>query len=366
MAAGSLAAWPLGLLRARADFDPAALPLVGLPPLGQQGLAFDLSLFPAFAVAAVALALKNVGLVTTLQKINDADWVRPEPRSIAGGVAGDGIATTLAGLVGAHGTTLSVTNVMVQQATGVASRNVALGTAAACALLACLPRASALLAQVPAPVIAGVLMHAGALMIVSGMQLTTSRMLDARRSLAVGVAVTTALALETMPQVAGWVPPGLRALMSATALGTLVALGLNALLRIGVRKSATLAVPAEAIPEAAVADFASRAGASWGARPDVVARTAELVSWCLDAIIQSGLARGEVTVTLRFDEFRLDVLIRYHGPPIALRDQPPPPEALLEEDGAALLAGHMIRRRSDRATVLHRDGVTELRLVVDH
>jgi NCS2 family nucleobase:cation symporter-2 len=128
-----------------------------------------------------------------------------------------------------------------------------------------------------------------------------------------------------------------------------------------------MTVPADAIPEAAVADFATRAGASWGARPDVVARAAELVSWCLDAIIHSGLARGEVTVKLAFDEFRLDVLISYHGPPIELAETPPSPEELLADDGAAArLAGHMIRRRAARAAVRSREGVTELRMMLEH
>jgi NCS2 family nucleobase:cation symporter-2 len=366
MAAGWLLAWLLGLLRADPGLDLGALPLLALPGPSHAGWAFDPALVPVFAVAALAHVMKDVGMVTTLQKINDADWVRPDPRSIAGAVTGGGAALVLAGLVGAHGTTLSATNVAIQQASGITSRSVAFGTAAICLVLACFPRALAMLSQVPAPVIAGVLIHAGALMLMNGMALATTRMLDARRSLAIGVAVLAALAAEAVPQLGLWSPAWLRPLLSATALGALTALLLNALLRIGIRREVSMAVPAAAIPEAAVADFAIRAGQSWGARPEVVARTAELVSWCLDAIIQSGLARGEVAVTLRFDEFRLDVLIRYRGAPIPLRDSPPPPESLLEEDGAALLAGHMIRRRADRAAVRHRDGITELRLAVDH
>ncbi|PWS37930.1 hypothetical protein DFH01_01025 [Falsiroseomonas bella] len=366
MAAGCLLAWPLGLLHGQPGFDMASVPWVGLPHAAHVGWAFDPALVPVFAVAALAHVMKDIGMVTTLQKINDAGWVRPDPRSIAGGVTGGGVALVLAGLLGAHGTTLSATNVAIQQASGITSRVVAFGTAGFCVLLACFPRAAALLSQVPAPVIAGVLIHAGALMLINGMALATSRMLDARRSFTIGVAVLAAAAAEAVPQLSAGSAPGLRPLLSATALGALTALLLNALLRIGVRQEVTMSVPAAAIPEAAVADFATRAGASWGARPEVVARTSELVSWCLDAIIQSGLARGEVTVTLRFDEFRLDVLIRYQGAPIALRDHPPPPEALLEDDGAALLAGHMIRRRADRATVRQRGDVTELRLSVDH
>jgi NCS2 family nucleobase:cation symporter-2 len=367
MAAGCLLAWPLGLLDGDPAYDASAVPLLGLPSPAHVGWDFDLALVPVFAVAALAHVMKDVGMVTALQKMNDADWVRPDPRSIAGGVTGGGIAVALAGLLGAHPVTLSATNVSIQQATGVTSRVVALGTAGLCLLLACLPRAAAMLAQMPPAVIAGVLIHAGALMLMNGMALATSRMLDARRNLAIGVAVLAALAAEVVPQLGGWSPPALRPLLTATALGALTALLLNALLRIGTRQEVSMTVPAAAIPEAAAADFAASAGASWGARPAVVARAAELVSWCLDAIVHAGLARGDVTVTLRFDEFHLDMLIAYRGPPIVLAEAPPTHDEMLEDDAAlARLAGHMVRRRADRATVRHRDGTTELRLSLDH
>jgi NCS2 family nucleobase:cation symporter-2 len=367
MAAGCLLAWPLGLLRAQPGFDLAAVPLMGLPSVSHVGWDFDLALVPVFAVAALAHVMKDVGLFTTLQKMNDADWVRPDPRSIAGGVTGGGLALILAGLLGAHGTTVSTTNVAIQQASGITSRIVAIGTASLCVLFACFPRVAALLSQVPAPVIAGVLVHAGALMLTNGMALATSRMLDARRNFVIGVAVLAALAAEVVPQLAGWSPPWLRPLLSATAIGALTSLGLNALLRLGVRRTVSLTVPGHPIDEEAVADFARRAGESWGARPDVVARTAELVSWCLDAIIDARLTRGDISVTLAFDEFRVDVVIVYRGAPIDLAATPPSAEELLEDEGAgARLAGHMIRRRASRATVRQRDGLTELRIVVDH
>jgi NCS2 family nucleobase:cation symporter-2 len=299
--------------------------------------------------------------------MHDAAWVRPEPRSLAGGVTADGVATVLAGLMGAPAVNMSPTGVAIQSATGVTSRIIALGVGALAVLVACSPRLTALLALVPGPVIAGVLVHAGALMMANGMQVTTSRMMDARRSQVVGLSILAALAVETLPQLAASAPALLRPVLSAAACGTLVALLLNAALRIGVRRQVSLTVPADAIIEAEVADFATRAGASWGARPEVVARAAELVSWCLDAIIHSGLARGPVTVKLAFDEFRLDVLISYRGAPIELAETAPTPDELLDDDGAAArLAGHMIRRRAERAAIRSRDGTTELRLALDH
>jgi xanthine permease XanP len=155
--------------------------------------------------------------------------------------------------------------------------------------------------------------------------------------------------------------------MTATALGTLLALLLNAVLRIGIRKQVTMTVPPGEVPHVQLADFITRAGRSWGARPDVIARTAELSAWCVDAIVGHRLAEGEVTVALGFDELRIDLQISYRGPPLDLAATPPTAEELLADDGgAAKLAGYMIGRRATRARIRQRDGTTQLSVVIDH
>ena len=72
----------------------------------------------------------------------------------------------------------------------------------------------------------------------------------------------------------------------------------------------------------------------------MIARTADLTAWCVDAIVGHGLAEGEVTVTLGFDEFRIDLGIAYRGRPLELVAAAPSADELLDdEDGAAKLAG---------------------------
>ena len=364
---GSVAAALLGTSAVPETFNVAAVPLIGLPDLGHIGYAFDPVLLPVFLVAGLANSLKTVGLVTTLQKLNDADWVRAEPRSISGGVACEGVTAMLSGLLATPPATMSITNVTIQAATGVTSRVVGFATAAICLVLACFPRAAALMSLVPEPVIAAILLHAGGLMLVNGMQVATSRMLDTRKSLAVGIALVTALGVETVPRISELVPNGLRPLISATALGTLVAIVLNGLLRIGVRRKVALTVPATGPAADAIFDFASAAGASWGARRDVINQTASLLAWCLDSIVASELAEGPITVTLGFDELRIDVALTYPGRPMTLSDTPPTPDELISDDDAlAKLAGHMIRQRANSASVRQRNGISELRLVVEH
>jgi NCS2 family nucleobase:cation symporter-2 len=134
MAGGTAAAVPLGLLHRPEGLDIAALPV--------------------FLVAALASALKTAGLVTNLQRMSDAGWTRPDQRSIAGGVTGDGLATMLAGTVGAPAVDMSPTNVALQMASGVTSRVIASATASICIAMACFPRASAMLSLLPTPVLA--------------------------------------------------------------------------------------------------------------------------------------------------------------------------------------------------------------------
>ncbi len=366
MVAGTVLAAGLGRLQLSPDLDLGALPVVGLPDISGVGLAFDAALLPAFLVAALAAMLKTIGLVTGLQKVNDADWVRPEPRSIAGGVMADGIATTIGGLLGAPGVNMSATNAALQGATGVTSRVIALATGACCIVLACFPRAAAIVSQLPGPVIAATLLQAGAVMMASGMQLATARLLDTRKSAAVGLAVVAALSVEVVPQLADWVPPGLQPLMTAGALGTLVAIVLNALLRIGIRRQMEITRRPAAMTPDIVADFMERAGGAWALRADLVRRTTHILNWCLEAIQVADLTRAPVTLAIGFDEARIDVRLTYTGLAVTLADRPPTADELLHDDTApARLAGHMIRRLTDGVTVRERDGVVELRLLLN-
>ncbi|MGG5821201.1 solute carrier family 23 protein [Falsiroseomonas sp. HW251] len=366
MVAGTATAAGLGVLEVSDDFRGASLPVVALPALGSFGFAFDLALLPAFLVASVASALKTAGVVTSLQKLNDAGWTRPDSRSITGGVTNDGIATMLAGLGGVPPMNLGATNAAIQMATGVTSRVIAFATGGLCLVLACFPGAAAAAAQMPGAVIAATLIYSGALMMASGIQLAAARLMDTRRSLAIGLALSAALAVEAVPRLVEWMPAGLKPLMTATGFGTLAAIGLNALLRIGVRRRVTLTVPGGEIRPAEVDEFVTGAGAAWGARREVVSRLSHLVASCMDAIAVSGVARGDVAIAIAHDETTLDLRIAWQGAPLVLADRPPTPDEMIDdEDAPARLAGHMIRRLSDRVRLREKGGTVELLLTLD-
>ena len=66
-------------------------PILALPSVSHLSWAFDWAMVIPFAVTGLAAAMTATAVVTTYQRITDAEWVRPEMRSISGGVFADGM-----------------------------------------------------------------------------------------------------------------------------------------------------------------------------------------------------------------------------------------------------------------------------------
>ena len=92
---------------------------------------------------------------------------------------------------------------------------------------------------------------------INGLQIMTSRLLDARRTVIIGLSTIAAMAVEVFPSIPASVPPGLRPVIgSSLVLATALALILNLLFRIGVRKTATMSIEGAAPDPDAVAGHA--------------------------------------------------------------------------------------------------------------
>lgn len=74
-----------------------------LPYLSHMSWKLDFTLIIPFVIATLCSSLKTVGDLVTCQKINDADWKRPEMKSIAGGIFADGLGGIIPGLIGGFG-----------------------------------------------------------------------------------------------------------------------------------------------------------------------------------------------------------------------------------------------------------------------
>jgi NCS2 family nucleobase:cation symporter-2 len=341
---------------------------IGLPAFGHLSWSFDVSLVVPFAIASIAAAMKAVGTITVCQRMNDADWVRPDMRSITRGVLADGASTALAGMAGALGTNTSTPAVGLAAATGMASRKVAFAVGALFLLLGLFPKLTVLLAVMPRPVVVASLLFAVTFIMVNGLQVMSSRMLDARRTLVVGLAIVAGIAVEVFPTLSAIAPEAAKPLIgSSLVFSTLVALLLNFLFRIGVKQTATFKVESAPVQAAKLEQFMETNGAAWGARRDVIDRATFNLVQSIEAIVDSCEPQGLVEITVTFDEFNLDLRVSYVGPPLELPERRPTNEEIMEsEDGHRRLAGFMLRRYADRVAATHRGGRSTILFHFDH
>ena len=349
MASGYLIAAAIGVLSEQ-DLSPVAdAAWLGLPRPYLGGWSFDFTLAAAFGIAAMAAAMKALGTLTVCQRTNDADWVRPDTLRNTRGVFADGAGTLLAGLLGAFGTNTSTPSVGLASATGVASRRVAYATGAIFLLLALTPKIAALLAIMPRSVMAAALLFSSCFIVINGLQVVTSRMLDSRRTVVIGMGLIAGAALEAVPAISAAATDSGRAVLgSSLVFGTLVAFLFNLAFRLGVRQSVTLAIVADRYDPAQVEAFLRKQGAAWGARPDVVNRAVFGVSQLVEVAIEHGQVQGPLDLEASFDEFRLDVRLRYAGLALAFPQARPSIGEIQGEDGARQLAGFLLRRNADR------------------
>jgi xanthine permease XanP len=356
LAVGYIAATFAGLM------DGAFAPMVDAPWLAlpiptHLAWTFDPVLIAPFAIAAIAAALKAAGTITMCQRMNDADWVRPEMKTTTGGVLADGISTALAGLAGAVGTNTSTPAVGLAAATGIGSRQVAYAAGVIFILLSFVPKLSALLAVMPRAVMVPALLYACAFIIINGIQVIASRLLDVRRSLVIGLAMAAGASADIFPNLAAAAPKEIAPLVgSSLAFGTVVALALNLLFRIGIKRKASFIFGGAAGNQAAE-EFFARQGGAWGARPDIIKRATFAVVQFAEAVAETCEEHGPITVTASFDEFNLDVRLEYAGALLEFPDRRPTEHEIRDTDeGVRRLAGFMLRHNADRARAETVDG----------
>jgi NCS2 family nucleobase:cation symporter-2 len=341
---------------------------VGIPSVAGLSWSFDAAIAIPFAIASVAAAMKAAGTITVCQRINNADWVRPDMASVTRGVLADGASTVLAGACGAVGTNTSTPAVGLSQATGVTSRVVAFAAGAMFLVLAFFPKLTALLAVMPRAVVLSALLFSVTFIIVNGLQILTSRLLDVRRTLLIGLALISGVAIETFPGVATSAPVGIAPIVgSSMVFATVVALVLNLVFRIGVRKTARMSVEHGKVDSQKIQDFMAGQASAWGARPDIASRASYGTIQLVEVIAEEFWTKGPLEIEASFDEFNLDVRVNYSGEAPALPERRPSNEQIRENaDGAKLLAGFMLRRNADRVRSEQRDDIARVHFHFAH
>jgi xanthine permease XanP len=353
-----------GLLT-RTDLTPIlVLPVISIPTLSNTYWTFDWSMLLPFAITALAAAMSTTAVLTAYQRTTDADWVRPDMSSIGRGVLGDGISSLISGALGAYGLTLSNANAGLVAATGVASRVIAFTLAAILVIVALQPRLLGIITLTPKPVMAAAMLFTSAFIMINGIQIITARVLDSRRTLVIGMGLTTFFAVTVHPAAFSGAPHWAQPIVATPlVLATLVALGLNLLFRIGIKRRVTMTVDSSAPDLREVTAFIERNAGAWGARRDVANRIEFAVQQTLEAIIAYCAAKGPIRLDLSFDEFVINADIAYSGKPMEFPAQPPSKGELLEsEESYPQLAGFLVRQYTDRRMII-KGGV---RLQFDH
>src|SRR6266853_6245036 len=362
MIAGYAVCGALGLI----DFSvmlPATggIAIVRLPGFSFVGLSFDVDLLAPFVVVALAGTLHLMGNVSTAQRINDDDWVRPEFGSLSRGLAGNGIAAMLCGLLGSMGINSYSSCIGVSTATGITSRSVAYAIGALFVVLSLIPAASIAVANVPAPVVGAALFFTAAFVFTSGLQAITARLLDSRKIIVIGFSFAMAMIADTSQDLLVRAPVLLHPILgNALVLGTVSAVLLNLIMRIGVRQRVTMKLDAGHVNRDTIERFLTEQGGRWGARRDIISRAIFGVVQVLEVV---GDVSEETEIEASFDEFNLDVRVRYKGAPLVIPERKPTPrEIIASEEGERLLAGYLLCQSADRINCKASGNVAEIQL----
>lgn len=344
------------------------VPLIGFPRL-PAGHHFSFAMTLPFMIASVCSIFKTVGDLTFCEKINDAQWKRTDMRDISGGILAGGICSVLSGLLGGLGQSTFSSNVGLSLATGATSRIIAWPAGLVSIALAFSPRLAAIFSIMPAPVMGAVVVYVACFMILGGIQVMLSRMLDSRRIFVTGLALIFGMSVPMVPGLYAAVPAWISPLFSSSlALGTVLVVVLNLLLRLGTSKRKVFEIDPTTSAEADsdVRRIMEVEGAAWGMRPEVAAQAVECLHELMIYLSKIAVA-PPVRIEMQFDEFNLDFDIQYTGPPIRALDEPPTLQAIATDvEAMPLLSAYILRRSAGTFRVSSQAQQSRVHLHFDH
>jgi hypothetical protein len=285
-----------------------------------------------------------------MDRLDDAAWSKPNISQISRGLSSHGVTNILSSLLGSTVLGLSSSSVGLAFATGVTSRVVGIAAGGIMILISFFPKVLAIVAAMPEPVIGGVLAYAAAYFIISGSELALARMMSARRMLVVGMSIAGGVAVQATPEIAAQAPEALAIILeSPLVVGSLLAIGINAIMRIGIARTVRIVVDEGAGRHEQIADKLEEWGEVWGLSRATVLQATAAVNQLVEAI--EGVKEGDAILEARHDDVNLDVRIIYKGPPMVFPDKAPTADELMNDpDGVSRMAGWLVRHLADRAT----------------
>jgi len=367
VAAGYAAAWATGEFHVAQLLTQMPPGFLSFPHRASAGLSFKVALLPPFLIAALTASLKTVGDTTLCQKVNDTGWKRTDMQSVSGGVFANGFGSAISGLLGGIGQNSASSSIGISLAAGTTSRAIALPLGLLVVGLAFFPKAAALVTALPGPAVGAVLIYSACFIVLGGLQLLTSRMLDARRIFAVGIALIFGLSVEIVPDLYRTFPTYLKPIFSSsTSVATVLVVILSLLFRMGIKKQRSLEMRTGKDHLDEITQFMEDQGSAWGMRKEVVSRATDAAYEVVNNLSLLPLRSDMITMRTTWDELRLDLEIEYAGPTIELAASMPALEEMGTQAGVAHLAGYLIRQYADRVKIREKNGLCRVQLHFDH
>lgn len=369
MAVGYLVSYISGILTVSDIKLLTRAPLVSFPDVGHTHWSFAWTMLSPFLLASLASTLKAAGDITTCQKINDVEWKRPDMKSIGRGILASSLGTVLAALLGGIAQSTSSSNVGVSIATGATSRRIAFAAGGLFTLLAFFPILSAFFTIMPRPVIGALLIFVTCFMVLAGIQIMMSRLIDARKTFVIGISLILGLSVDIAPGLyKNIIHPWLHPLFSSSlTLATTSVVILNLIFRIGIAKRKTLELEPGVDSSEKIFNFMETQGATWGARKEVVYRATSAINEIFESVTSGGIVKGKIKADVSFDEFNLDIDIRYDGTPVEItKELPEEADWLGNEKSIAKLSGFLISHYVDRVKFNIKDDRCHVQLHFDH
>ncbi|MRR17818.1 MAG: xanthine permease [Deltaproteobacteria bacterium] len=368
MVVGYIVSYLAGFLPAAHIQQIADKPWLALPDFRMLGWSFDASLVLPFLIASLSTSVKTIGNLTTCQKINDADWKRPDMTNIRKGLLADGFSVSLSGLLGGMAQSTASSNIGLALGTGATSRRIAFAAGGILIALAFFPRFAEVFVVMPQPVMGATPLFAVCFIIFTGFQIMMSRMMDQRKIFILGISLVFGLSVSALVQTYAQIETAwLRPLFSSSLyIATILAIALTILFRIGLtKKEKTTLIPGRTSYDE-IRELLEKQGALWGARREVIERAARALNECMELLAAEALAETPVWIEISFDEFDLDLVLEYDGRPLNLDADYAAPGSLDDDVSLTLLSLRLIRQDVDRLGAAEKDGRQRITLHYDH
>ena len=335
--------------------------LFSLPSPQIPSFALDEGLILIAAMGAILNVVGELGTLIGADRLDDADWRKPDFKKMSRGLQTGGIFTVFSGLLGGFALGMSVANLSLAYATGASSRMIAIVAGAMLVIVAFMPKLLSLVTMMPDPVLAGVLFYTASYFIVSGAELSMSRMMSPRRAIVIGVSVGIGILLQSTPALQDAAKgSAYEHFLAPMTFATFIAIALNLIMRINISKKEVITFHKNKSADVFVEKL-ERLGETWGLHRKTLNRATSSIRELAELL--SGVCDGNLTCTIENNDLYLFLTFRYSGEEIRIPENAPTADELLHDPKSVpTMSGWIIKTLSDRVEVTSKHGQHEVRI----